>query len=104
MLGRRSKASSCAEFSFSKPETQEVAKKFTEIQAQVTQGSFIPDRENDILIKALGNKEHPSRTWGIGSKVPWKEGFPNDVSKYKSHNNVEQRRREEFKVEFKEFY
>ena len=70
MLGRRSTSSSCAELSFNKPETQEVVKKIAEIQAQVTEGSFVPDREHDILTKALGNPEHPGRTWGKGSKVP----------------------------------
>src|SRR5438105_15292735 len=49
MLARRSTSSSCAELSFNKPETAEVLKKFVEIQAQVIQGSFVPDRKNDIL-------------------------------------------------------
>src|SRR6266542_5652787 len=81
MLARRSTSSSCAELSFNKPETQEVVNKFAEIQAQVIQGSFVPDRENDILMKALGNKEHSGRTRGIGSKVPWKKGFPQDLNR-----------------------
>src|SRR6266498_3362863 len=75
MLARRSTSSSCAELSFNKPETQEVVKKIAEIQAQVTEGSFMPDRENEILTKALGNPEHSGRTRGKGSKVPWKTGF-----------------------------
>src|SRR5438132_12848673 len=94
MLARRSTSSLCAELSFNKPETQEVVKKIAKIQAHVNQGSFVPDRENDILTKALRNKEHPGRTRGIGSKVPWKKGFPNDLHKYKSRKNAEQRRRE----------
>ena len=73
-----------------------MVKKIAEIQAQVTQGSFVPDREHDILTKALGNKEHPGRTWGIGSKVPWEKGFPQDLYRYKSRRNSEQRRMEEF--------
>ena len=76
MLGRRLTSSSCAKLSFNKPETQEVVKKIAEIQAHVIEGSFVPDRENDILTKALGNLEHPGRTRGKGSKVPWKTGFP----------------------------
>ena len=88
MLARRSTSSSCAELSFNTPETQQVVQKITEIQAQVTQGSFVPDRENDILTRALGNKEHPGRTWGIGSKVPWKKGFPQDLNRYKSRRNA----------------
>src|SRR5207237_6986806 len=38
------------------------------------------------------------------SKVPWKKRFPNDLHKYKSRKNAEQRRREEFKVAFEEMY
>src|SRR5438128_12201425 len=71
ILAKRSTSSSCAVLSFNKPETQEVVKKIVEIQAQVTQGSFVPDRKNDILTKALRNKEHPGQTQGIGSKVLW---------------------------------
>src|SRR6266498_2719630 len=104
MLGRRSISSSCAELSFNKPETVEVINKLAEIHAQATQGSFVLDRENDVLTKALGTKEHLGRTRGFGSKVPWKKGFPNDLYKYKSRRNVEQRRREEFKAAFKEMY
>ncbi len=70
MLGRRSTSSSCAELSFNKPETQEVVQKIAQIQAQVSEGSFVPDREHDVLTKALGNPKHPDRTRGFGSKVP----------------------------------
>ena len=92
MLGRRSTSSSCGELSFNKPETQEMVQKIAQIQAQVTEGSFVPDREHDILTKALGNPEHPGRTRGKGSKVPWKTGFPQDAHRYKSRRNAEQRR------------
>src|SRR6266511_1483432 len=104
MLGRRSTSSSCAELSFNKPETVEVVNKLAEIQAQATQGSFVPDRENDVLTKALGTKEHPGRTRGFGSKVPWKKGFPQDAHRYKSRKNAEQRRWEEYKAAFEQMY
>ena len=55
MLGRRSTSSSCAELSFNKLETEAVVQKIAQIQAQVSEGSFVPDREHDILTKALGN-------------------------------------------------
>src|SRR6266498_2935084 len=90
MLGRRPTSSSCGELSFNKPETQEVVQKIAQIQAQVIEGSFVPDREHDILTKALGNPEHSGRTRGKGSKVPWKTGFSQDAHWYKSHRSVEQ--------------
>ena len=49
ILARRSTSSSCAELSFNKPEIKEVVKKIAEIQAQVTQGSFVPDRRMTSL-------------------------------------------------------
>src|SRR6266542_4391134 len=104
MLGRRSTSSSCAELSFNKPETVEVVNKLAEIRTQATQGSFVPDRENDVLTKALRTKEHPGRARGFGSKVPWKKGFSNDLYKSKSRRNAEQRRWEEYKAAFEEMY
>ena len=100
MLGRRSTSSLCAELSFSKPETVVVVNKLAEIHTQETQGSFMPDRENDVLTKALGTKEHPGRIRDFISKVPWKKGVPHDLHKYKRCRNTEQRRIEEFKAAF----
>src|SRR6266540_3484897 len=104
MLGRRSTSFSCAKLRFNKPETEAVVQKIVQIQAQVSEGSFVPDREHDILTKALGNLEHPVRTWGKGSKVPWKTGFPQDGHRYKSRRNVRQRRIDQFKAAFDEMY
>src|SRR6266540_2264301 len=102
MLGRRLTSSSCAELSFNKPEIQEVVQKIAEIQAQVIEGSFVPDREHDILTKALGIPEHPGRTRGKGSKVPWKTGFPQDAHRDNARRNAELRRIEELKAAFEE--
>ena len=49
-----------------------------------TQGSFQPSQEKDILISALGNKEHPGHTRCIGVFIPWKLGFPDDADSYRS--------------------
>src|SRR5207253_10790291 len=57
------------------PETVEVVNKLAEIQAQVTQGSFVPDRENDVLTKALGTKEHPSQTRALALRCHGKRDF-----------------------------
>ena len=46
-------------------------------------GTFIPDRENDELTRALKNPEHPGRTRGVGV-VPWYEGFAEYKDTYKS--------------------
>ena len=39
------------------------------------QGTFIPDRENNVLTEALGNPEHPGRTRGKLGSIAWKVGF-----------------------------
>ena len=51
---------------------------------EVETGKFKPDRENDVLTKALGNKEHPGRTRGTEGSVPWKDGFPECLESYRS--------------------
>ena len=48
------------------------------------EGSFKADRENDLLSTALGNKEHPGRTRGVGVYVPWRDGFVDDYYTYRS--------------------
>ena len=48
----------------------------------VKEGKFIPDRENDELSRALGNKEHYGRTRTAPGSVPWKHGFPEEKKKY----------------------
>ena len=57
---------------------------FVEAIAEVQEGKFIPDRENDELTKALENPEKPGRTRGFGPSVPWKIGFLEDHESYRS--------------------
>ena len=45
--------------SFSNDAVQELAKRIQALQAQVANGTFILDREDDVLSQALGMKEHP---------------------------------------------
>ena len=46
--------------SFSNDAVQELAKRIQALQAQVANGAFVPNREDDVLSQALGMKEHPS--------------------------------------------
>ena len=50
----------------------------------VRNGTFVPDRENDELTKALGNPEKVGRTRGYGATIPWNQGFPADLGTYRS--------------------
>ena len=40
----------------------ELSIKIEALQSQEADGTFVPNREDDILTRALWNKEHPSRT------------------------------------------
>ena len=78
-------------------ELRELAQRLLDIIRKSERGEFIPDRDRDELTYALGNKEHPGRTRGIGV-IPWKHGFKDDISSYRSRKRkkaeVEDRMRE----------
>ena len=63
----------------------------------VKDGDFIPDRENDELTLALGNKEHDGRTRGTSGSKPWRTGFPEERKKYPDRSR--QRRKDRAAVE-----
>ena len=64
---------------------------------EVQEGTFVPDRENDELRRALRNPEHPGRTRGTPSSVAWNVGFPDAVG-YK----IQERRRKVEQSELRE--
>ena len=47
--------------SFPNDAVWELAERIQALQAQVANGTFVPNREDDVLSQALGKKEHPSR-------------------------------------------
>ena len=49
---------------------RQLAERIQGLQAQVANGTFVPDREDDVLSRALGTKEHLGRARGVGL-VPW---------------------------------
>ena len=70
--------------SFPNDAVRQLTERIQALQAQVPNGTFIPDREDDILSRALGTKEHPGQARGVGL-VPWQIAFENDKSMYRSH-------------------
>nr|AAM01089.1 Hypothetical protein with similarity to putative retroelement [Oryza sativa Japonica Group]AAM74321.1 Hypothetical protein [Oryza sativa Japonica Group]AAP53450.1 transposon protein, putative, CACTA, En/Spm sub-class [Oryza sativa Japonica Group] len=70
------------------------------VEQQVSQEACSQRREDDLLTKALGNKEHYGRTRGVGSSVPWKYGFPDYAWQYKKRtsNKAEKDARLEAKI------
>jgi hypothetical protein len=60
--------------------------------AEVQEGTFQLDRENDELTKALKNKEHTGRTRGLGSAIPWRSGFAEDSQTYRSRERAKKRK------------
>ena len=69
--------------------------------AQSSQGSIQEDRERDILSAALGNKEHPGRTRGIGLYVDWNKGFSKDSGTYRSRKRAKAEREAELRDEMR---
>jgi hypothetical protein len=64
---------------------------------EVEEGKFIPDRERDVLTKALGNAEHTRRTRGLGPNYPWSIGFAEDVDSYRKRERGKKQKEEEEK-------
>nr|ABF97218.1 transposon protein, putative, CACTA, En/Spm sub-class [Oryza sativa Japonica Group] len=58
-------------------------------------------RKDDILTKALGTKEHPGLTRGIGSDVPWEHGLPQYSSQYRKRKVSKEERDARLKAELK---
>nr|AAM18162.1 Putative retrotransposable elements TNP2 [Oryza sativa Japonica Group]ABB47043.2 transposon protein, putative, CACTA, En/Spm sub-class [Oryza sativa Japonica Group] len=56
-------------------------------EQQASQEACSQRREDNLLTKALGNKEHRGRTRGVGSSVPWKYGFPDYAWQYKKRTS-----------------
>ena len=60
----------------------------------VEAGLFQPERENDELTRALGNKEHGGRTRGTAGSVPWKYGFPAERKRFPDKSHERRKARE----------
>nr|CAE02954.2 OSJNBb0050N09.5 [Oryza sativa Japonica Group] len=63
--------------------------------------SALKRREDDILAKVLGTKEHPGRTRGIGSDVRWKHRLPQYSSQYRKQKVSKEERDARLKAELK---
>ena len=50
--------------SFPNDAVRQLTKRIQALQAQVANGTFVPNREDDILSQALGTIEHPSQAVG----------------------------------------
>ena len=77
-------------------------KTWLELAEEIKEGKikFRPDRENDLLIKVLGNPEKGERTRGMGPNFPWLIGFPKDQGTYRSRDRAKKRREEEVGEKF----
>jgi hypothetical protein len=63
--------------------------------AEVQEGMFQPDRENDELTKALKNKEHTRRIRGLDPAIPWRSGFTQDNQTYRSRERAKKQKAQE---------
>ena len=63
----------------------ELIQRISQVTEEVRQGTRTSNREKDVLSQALGIKERPGRTRGIGI-VPWKLAFPQESNTYQSRS------------------
>jgi hypothetical protein len=77
------------------PSMSRLVTRISEVNEEVMQGIRTSNRENDVLTQALGNKEHPSRTRGVGI-VPWKLAFEEDSTSYRSRSKSKAANESEF--------
>ena len=73
-----------------------VTKKLVDAIKLVREGKYVPDREDDELSLALGNKEHWGRCRGRGGGVGFLEGFPQDAATYRKHCRGKKKEAERF--------
>ena len=66
LLARKMTYNDDGSLSFPNDAVWELAERIQALQAQVANGTFVPDRENDVISQALGTKEHPSQARGVG--------------------------------------
>ncbi|KAL9678014.1 hypothetical protein QQ045_015852 [Rhodiola kirilowii] len=52
--------------------SQEVATKIDDLVEKAARGEFSSQGRSDILTEAIGTDEHPGRTRGLGSHIPWR--------------------------------
>jgi hypothetical protein len=88
-----------------------VQEKAVQLTKKKRLGLFKSDRENDVLIGALGNAEHTGRIRGVASQMPWKVGFPNDAWSYKKRDRykrnledaIEEKQNSMFETKFRSY-
>jgi hypothetical protein len=51
-------------------------------------GLFVPDKEKDMLIAAIGTPEHPGHVRGISSTLTWSKAFREHRSSYKKRDVI----------------
>jgi hypothetical protein len=61
LLARKMTYNDDSSLSFPNDAVWELAGRIQTLQAQVANGTFVPNREDDILSQAVGTKEHPGR-------------------------------------------
>lgn len=66
------------------PRIAAVAQRLVDAIRAVADCTFTPNREKDELTHTFGNPEHPGRTRGKGSTMPWRFGFADWVDTYRS--------------------
>jgi hypothetical protein len=80
LLARKMTYNDDSSLSFPNNAVWELAERIQATQAQVKDGTFFPEREDDVLSRALGTKEHPGQA-RVGSMAYCLRKRPSHVQK-----------------------
>ncbi|XP_074332491.1 uncharacterized protein LOC141670505 isoform X1 [Apium graveolens] len=75
---------------FPNDKTKEVFDKMGELQRQVSDGSWTPEGHDDILSRALGQKDHGGRVRGVGGGAKIKDIFGSGKTKHSGLVSVDE--------------
>lgn len=54
-----------------------------QLKSEVAVGTFVSERHNGVLTRALGSAEYPGRTWGVESYVGLRKAFNGNKKTHK---------------------
>ncbi|XP_074369483.1 uncharacterized protein LOC141710885 [Apium graveolens] len=77
----RTKKNEDGSFYIPNDHTKEVFQKIGELQGQISDGLWTPCGHDDVLTRALGNKEHGGRVRGVGGRAKIKSVFGSQRSR-----------------------
>ena len=81
------------------PADEQIYNKMVDLTQQMSQGTFRPTRENDILTESLGTREPYGRCRAVGNLATWSKFFPHDKVEARRERKREKEERRKREIE-----